>query len=363
VKPEHAPYRTVGGQVRIGGGLYGIGAEIEDPDGWVWTLVRLADGTRERARIVADVCAAHPGLPEEEAGDALAQLIDAGHMEDAAAPPPDDLSDRERDRYARSLQYYRWTDQTPRSSPWDAQRALKSARVALVGLGGAGGAAALALAACGVGRLHCVDADDVELSNLNRQTLYTEDDIGTPKVDAALTRLRRLNSDITVTGERRWIGSQADFAALLPGHDLLVVCADRPAPIRVWANRACLAAGTPWIDGGYHGALITAGAYAPGRGPCWECLRATENARVGLPVTNGEDLAKALPRAPGHPVTAVTAGLSGHLIAHLAIALLTGTAPITPGTVYGINLMTPGDPLIVHHPRRPDCPACAPAAG
>jgi molybdopterin/thiamine biosynthesis adenylyltransferase len=54
----------------------------------------------------------------------------------------------------------------------------------VVGIGGPGGVAALALAAAGVGRLHCVDPDVVELSNLSRQVLYTEDDIGVAKVDA-----------------------------------------------------------------------------------------------------------------------------------------------------------------------------------
>ncbi len=128
--------------------------------------------------------------------------------------------------------------------------------------------------------------------------------------------------------------------------------------LRCWANRACLAARIPWVDGGYHGPLVTAGAYLPGDGSCWECLRAAELARLGLPAADPAEAGRGLPRAPGNAASAVTAGLSGQLVAHLAMAMLTGAPPITPGTLYGINLIMPGDPVLVRHPRRPDCPAC-----
>jgi molybdopterin/thiamine biosynthesis adenylyltransferase len=220
--------------------------------------------------------------------------------------------------------------------------------------------AALALAASGIGRLHCIDADTVELSNLNRQALYTEDDLGKPKADAALPRLRQLNSDIEITAERLEIASQDDCAAAVAGCDLFALCADEPDDLRIWANRACLAAGVPWVDGGYHGPLVTVGVYVPGTGACWECLRAGELARLDLPAGDSEDLVRGMPRAPGHPATAVSAGLSGQLVAYLAMALLTGTSQVTPGTVYGINLMVPGDQVVIEHPRRSGCPACAP---
>src|SRR6185437_7359027 len=96
----------------------------------------------------------------------------------------------------------RWMDLSPRASPWSAQLRLRRARVLVLGVGGTGGAAAQILVASGVGAVHTVDPDVVELSNLNRQLLYRETDIGRPKTDAALAALRALNSDVTVTGER-----------------------------------------------------------------------------------------------------------------------------------------------------------------
>jgi molybdopterin/thiamine biosynthesis adenylyltransferase len=358
IKPEHAPYRTTGGQIRIGGGVYGIAAEITDPGGWLWSLVTAIDGTAGPAQIVGRVRRAHPDAAEADVHDALESLIGAGYVEDAAAAEPADFSLREQRRYRRSVQFYRWVDLRPRSSPWDVQRMLRNARVVLVGIGGTGTSAAMALTASGVGRLHCIDADVVELSNLNRQILYTESDLGRPKSAAAAAHLRRRNSDIEITAERMRIGSQDDLAAAIDGYGLLALCADQPDNLRHWANRACLAARVPWVDGGYHGPLVTAGAYVPGNGPCWECLRAGELARMGLPAIDSGGASRGLPPVPGNAATAVTAAMSGQLVAHLAIALLTGTSPVTPGTVYGINLMMLGDQVVVRHPRRSDCPAC-----
>jgi hypothetical protein len=68
--------------------------------------------------------------------------------------------------------------------------------------------------------------------------------------------------------------------------------------------------------------------------------------------------AATLHRVPGHPATAITAGLSGQFAAHLAVALLTGVPPVAPGTVCGINLMLTGQPVLIQGPRLPGCPAC-----
>jgi molybdopterin/thiamine biosynthesis adenylyltransferase len=368
IKPEHRPYRTVDGHVRIGSVIHGIGAEILDPEGWVWTLVQAADGSRAPDAVVAEVLRAHSGVAREDVRQALADLLDAGFVEDAGAPVPRELSERERTRYSRGVPLLRWMDLGPRAGSWDVQLRLRRARVLLLGVGGTGGFAAQSLVASGVGHLHCVDPDEVELSNLNRQPLYREDDIGRPKVEAALATLRALNSDVTVTGERRTVGGPDDLAALLaagPAYDLVVLAADSPPEIRRWTNRVCLASGTAWVDGGYRGPLVTVGVHVPGLGACWECLRAGEVERRDLRLGPGQDEDVASPRMPWNPANAVTAGLSGSLLAHAALALLTGVPAMEPGFRFGLNLMLPGDPVELRFPRREDCPACAdlPAAG
>lgn len=364
IKPEHRAYRTVDGNVRIGSVVHGVGAEVKDPDGWVWTLVEAMDGTRSASDVVAEVARRHPHLrlPEPDIAQAMTDLTAAGYVEDAGAAPPAELSERERERYGRGMTLLRWMDLSPRASAWEPQLALRRSRVLLVGLGGTGSAAARDLVASGVGLLHCVEPDVVELSNLNRQTLFREADLGTPKLDAALTALRALNSDATVTGERGEVRGPSDLEDLLTGggprYDLLLLAADRPPVIRRWANQVCLATGTPWAEAGYRGPLVSAGVFAPGRGACWECLRSAEIERRDLRLAPGQDEEAASPRMPWNPVNAVTASLSGGLLAHAAIMLLCGIPPVEPGCRFGLNLMVPGEAITQRAERRADCPAC-----
>jgi molybdopterin-synthase adenylyltransferase len=361
VKPEHLPHRLSGGRIWIGGVSYGIASEINDPDGYVWTLLQNMDGTRDVADIVERTVRSHPGQSPSLVRAAISQLAGTGYLEDADAPDPGELSDRDKERYDRARGYYRWLDLTPRASTWDPQVKLARARVTVVGVGGTGGVAALALAAAGVGRLHCVDPDVVELSNLSRQVLYTEDDIGVAKVDAAVARLGRLNSDISVSGEKLRVGSAEDVLPLARDCDVLLLSADKPPDVRVWTNRACLAAGRPWVDAGYHGPLVQVAVYIPGRGGCWECLHdAAQEQQIadGASTTDSPGRAGAVASAVG----AVPAGISGYLAAHQVIALVTGVPPVEPGVIQGINMAALDTPFTYRE--RPDhpCQACgAPA--
>jgi molybdopterin/thiamine biosynthesis adenylyltransferase len=351
VKPEHAPYRISANRIRIGGPIYGTGSEIADPSGFIWALLQSLDGTGT----IEEIISRFPDHRPAEVLGAFTQLANAGFIEDTGAPDPAELSIREKERYERSRRFFRWTDRTPRATYWEPQVRLRNARVVVVGLGGTGGTAALALAASGVGRLHCVDDDCVELSNLNRQIIYTEKDIGRLKTDAAAERLRALNSDIDVTTERLRVDDSGDIAGLAEDCDVLLLAADQPVRIHAWANRACLASTTPWVDGGYHGPRAAIGVYVPGQGPCYECVRLAEHDRNRvLGVVDDHTTA----RGDSNAVTATSAGISGHLAAHAVLALITGAMPVWPGRIHGVNLMAPDDQYVIDDPRREDCPAC-----
>ncbi len=357
IKPEHAPCRIAGERIRLGGPTFGIAAEVADPGGVVWTLLESMDGSRDQDQIVARVRARHPAEPVSTVRAALEVFIEAGYTEDVGAPDPVELTDGDKQRYARSRAYFRWLDLTPRASTWDPQVALSRARVTLIGMGGTGGTAAMALAASGIGRLTCVDPDVVELSNLNRQLLYTESDLGRAKVDAAVERLQQLNSTITVIGLRQRVGGIEDVVRLARECDVVVLSADRPPDLRGWTNRACLATGTPWVDAGYHGPLVQVGRYTPGAGPCWECVRATDtdhHRRLGARYDDTERRNGAIANA----VAAPTAGISGHLAAHHTMALITGVPALPSGRVDAVNVLAPDATFVRDDTRRADCPAC-----
>ena len=357
VKSEHAPYRIAGGKIRIGWVSYGIASEIADPDGWVWTMLTAMDGSRSLAEIIERVHLAHPQRPADVLRRGAEQLLASGYVEDAAGPIPDNLTERDLHRYDRAVGFYRWLDLTPRASSWEPQARLREASVTILGVGGSGGAAALALAASGVGHLNCVDPDVVELSNLSRQILYTEDDIGRPKADCAVTRLAQLNSDIKVTGQCTEATSTEDVLGLIADCDVLLLTADRPPELRIWANRACLIARRPWVYGGYHGPLVQTGVFVPGQGPCWECnARSLDdgNAAIGAQVEDSPQRRAAMFGAVG----ATSAGLSGYLAAHNVISLLTGIPPAVPGQVSMVNLAAIDASQVFCAPPHPECDAC-----
>ncbi|MGE7388175.1 HesA/MoeB/ThiF family protein [Streptomyces sp. NPDC004126] len=350
VKPEHLAHRLDNGSVRIGGELYGISAEIADPNGWAWSALQLMDGEHSPEEIEAQVGALHPGLGAAGARRLVNALIDSGYVEDASAgphtPPPAAAA-----RYSRNHAYFRRVDLRPRNDPWEAQLALGRARVLVIGLGGTGSHAAWALAAAGVGLLTCVDADVVEESNLTRQVLYTESDIGRPKAEAAVGRLAAVNSAGTYTALKCHVDSPEELETLLRGCDALALCADEPRVdvLAHWANEVCSRLRVPWVSAGYNGPLVAVGTYGPD-GPCYLCVAAGEEARLKP---------GAHPRMGGKGVLAPVAGISGQLIAYEVIALLTGIGREPLGYVRGMNLIAPDQLVHVRHPARPDCAVCA----
>ncbi|MBW6439288.1 ThiF family adenylyltransferase [Actinoplanes hulinensis] len=355
IKPEHGLYRMPDGRVRIGGAVYGVAAEVDDPDGLVWAMLSAADGTRSVEDIAAHVTAT---FEHEEPATVIASVqrfIDAGYLDNTAAEPPGRITPRDQQRYDRGRQFYRWLDLRRRDNSWEPQLRLKQARVTILGLGGTGGTAALALAGSGIGRIHCVDGDTVELSNLNRQSQFDEADIGRPKAEATASRLRRLNSDIEVTSATLTITQPAQLPQLTRDCDVFLLCADQPGEIRAWVNEACLDTGTPWVDAGYHGPAVRASLYTPGHGPCYECEWRHEHDRHRdtLP-----ERPYSTSRGSAAAVTAVSAGLSGHLAAHLTVALITGVPAVEPGRPIGINLAVQEAHDIPPYGKHPRCPAC-----
>jgi adenylyltransferase/sulfurtransferase len=152
----------------------------------------------------------------------------------------------------------------------DGQERLKAARVLLVGAGGLGSPAALYLAAAGVGRLTLVDPDTVDRSNLHRQVLYGESDVGRPKLEAARARLADVNPHVRLeaVGERF---SAGNAAALVADHDVVVDGTDNFTS-RYLVNDACVLEGKPNVFGSvlrFEGQVSV--FWAP-RGPCYRCL-------------------------------------------------------------------------------------------
>lgn len=150
------------------------------------------------------------------------------------------------------------------------QQLLLKGRVVLVGAGGLGCPAALYLAAAGVGTLGLVDADVVDKSNLQRQVLFGESDVGRPKVEAARDRLQDLNSGITIRTHHELLTS-ANIMEVIADYDIIVNGCDN-FPTRYLVNDASVLTGKPVVDGSIFRFEGQVTVYDPRTGPCYRCL-------------------------------------------------------------------------------------------
>ncbi|MDR2570840.1 MAG: HesA/MoeB/ThiF family protein [Oscillospiraceae bacterium] len=152
----------------------------------------------------------------------------------------------------------------------EGQQKLKRASVLVVGCGGLGAPVLYYLTAMGIGHLGLCDGDKVSLSNLNRQVLFTADDLNKPKASTASKRILALNPNLKTTIYEQYLDDKL-AKKIIPAYDIIVDCLDNFAT-RFIVNDACIVAGKPFIHAGveeFCGQMMT---IIPGKGPCLRCL-------------------------------------------------------------------------------------------
>jgi len=172
------------------------------------------------------------------------------------------LTHTDLERYTRQILF--------KSFGRDGQKKLKASHVLVAGVGGLGSPAAMYLTVYGIGRITLVDSDIVALSNLNRQLLHWEENIGQEKVYSAKDKLCKMNTTVEISPFSERI-NQDTCGSLLAGVDVVVDCLDNMSS-RYVLNRACVEKGLPLIHGGVYGMMGQLTTIIPGRTPCLECI-------------------------------------------------------------------------------------------
>jgi len=150
------------------------------------------------------------------------------------------------------------------------QKKLSEATVSVVGVGGLGSVIADALVRCGVGEIRIADDDIVEESNLQRQTLYSEDDIGSPKVEVALSKLKKINSNVDIKIQEDRIGPD-NIEEFIEGSDIVLDGTDN-LETRYTMNDACVKNNIPWIYTAVMGTYGMNMSIIPSETPCLRCI-------------------------------------------------------------------------------------------
>ena len=251
------------------------------------------------------------------------------------------LNDDQLERYARHI--------VLREIGGPGQQALLGANVAVVGAGGLGSPALLYLAAAGVGRLSVIDDDTASLSNLQRQILHRDRDVGRPKVDSAVDALGALNPGVQVTPQNLRL-TDANAQTLLEGHDLVLDGSDGFAT-RDLVNRACAALRIPLVSGAIGRWEGQVSVFRPWLGgPCYACL---------FPEAPTDAQAPSCAQAG---VLGALAGVIGSMMAAEAVKLIVGAGEPLDGRLLLWDALDADSRAIAVKPR-PGCPVCAALRG
>ena len=299
--------------VRTDGRLDGLA----DQTGTAQRILRLSDGSRDLDQIIAE-CGTANDVTAPSGRVAPADMVDQLDARGWLAVTDPELLDRAaQERYASNLGFFTSFSSLDRSRE-DFQATLANARVLLLGVGGPGSSILLNLAGLGVGHVRVVDYDIVELTNLNRQFLYAESDIGQSKADCAVRRAASINSSGSYLADNSKITGPEQVRELLRGVDLVFCAMDQPQDVRVWINQACVQAAIPLVLGGVSLQFGFYYSVRPGS-PCHQCL-----VDMGRAVANGLDLRLTPP--PVNPTLGPMAIVLGGLMALEGVRYLTGFA-------------------------------------
>lgn len=222
----------------------------------------------------------------------------------------------------------------------EGQRKLKASSVLISRVGGLGGMVAYELAAAGVGKLVLAHAGNLKPSDLNRQLLQRHDQVGKPRIDTIVKRLKQLNPRLEIVAVPENV-SEANAASLVAQADVVVDA----APLfeeRFALNRAAVAARKPMVECAMYSMEAHLTTILPGRTPCLECI---------------------VPEKPPHwkrefPVIGAVSGVAGCLGAVEVIKLITGLGEPLGGKMLVMDLATM-DFRRLKTARRKDCPVCS----
>jgi bacteriocin biosynthesis cyclodehydratase domain-containing protein len=324
----------------------GADIHIEDPDEAGRQLLAALDGKRTREQLIDEFGA-------DEVNDLLAQFEELGVVEDAA--DDDRIPPRVIERFDRQLRYF--SDITTGPTPSQCQETLARSRIAVLGVGGLGGWSALNLACVGVGEMLLVDYDRVALSNLNRQVLFSESDIGRYKAVAASERLKSFNSAMQIETSLRRLDSEAAIAETIAGYDLVIDACDWPlGDIEGWINAACFAARIPFIAMSHFPPIARVGPlYVPEVTGCFSCQEIGYRRTYPLfDIASEQQRGNSSPAATLGPACSIIGGQVGIDVMHQ----LTGLAqPSTLGVGHIFDLRTmevEREPVVPE----PSCPVC-----
>ena len=225
----------------------------------------------------------------------------------------------------------------------DGQVKLLNSRALIIGAGGLGSPAAMYLAAAGVGTIGIADADEVDLSNLQRQIIHGTSDLGKAKVISAKEKLSDINPGVTVNTYRLFVTDE-NIGELIEDYDFVLDCTDN-FESKFMINDACVKSKKPFCHAGifhFKGQLMT---YVPEKGACYRCVFKCPPPKEDVPKKSEMGIIGAIP------------GIIGSLQAMEAIKYFTGAGELLTGYLLTFDALK-AEFRKIKIPAAADCPVC-----
>ncbi len=226
----------------------------------------------------------------------------------------------------------------------EGQQKLLNSKVMIIGAGGLGAPAALYCAAAGIGTIGIVDADAVEISNLQRQVIHFTDDIGRAKVSSAREKMEAINPDVQVEPVREFVNA-SNIGDIIDGYDFVIDGTDNFAT-KFLINDACIMKGIPFSHGGilrFNGQTMT---ILPKESACYRCVFHEPPPKNMIPTCSEAGVLGAI------------AGMLGTIQAAEALKYITGAGDILADALLTFDAL-PMNFRKVKLQKNPKCAVCS----
>ncbi|ECI8027117.1 ThiF family adenylyltransferase [Salmonella enterica subsp. enterica serovar Ramatgan] len=297
--------------------------KFEDSVGDITFLFELLKSGHEYADIQQIFLSSFPHSPFSE----YMETVDTLGLIEQTDVDSQVLSVYKKSRWSRNLEFFN-TMLPCGGNKFDVQRQIMESWVCLLGCGGLGSHILFELAALGVENITITDFDIIELSNMNRQILYKNSDIGKAKVMAAKERISEFNPAMRITAKSLRISSVQDIRNIITGHDLVICVADKPRDKMVkWLNEACCGQRIPFINGGLDQRRALFYSVIPGITGCVECWHSSvPEGSVQKQIINTDLATEKDYSVPAPAMSALVSVAAGVMVSE-AIKILTGLQP------------------------------------
>lgn len=288
----------------------GCSIDLHDETQFIYQVCTIMDGSISFQTLKQRVLYLYP--KEGKFLEDLLKVLDQEYLIEDSFYNLQNLAKEEQERWSKNTEFFGSYCRSTENK-YQKQLLLRESKVTILGLGGVGSNILMNLAALGVLNFKIIDYDQISLSNLNRQVLYSPSDIGYYKSDVAKSKILHFLPQANIEHINKKIQSENDILDAIDGQNFLICAADDPRDqILDWANKACVKLKIPFICGGLDSLWASYFSIIPGKTGCIECWKETASKKHSLYqdiIRTKHFVSASLPNVAIMPLISIVSGL------------------------------------------------------